>query len=196
MFQHLQAAPPDAILGLNEAFAADTTEGKINLTTGVYKDATGITPVLDCVKQAERRLVETETSKGYLGIDGMKEFGDRARGLLFGTEHEITTSGRTATIQAPGGTGALRVAAEFCGERFPMPGSGAVGRPGPITPASSPPPDSKSMPTATTTQQPERSMHRHCWTRWPKSPPVTLSACTPVVTTRPESTPRSNNGRK
>jgi len=119
MFQHLQAAPPDAILGLNEAFAADTTEGKINLTTGVYKDATGITPVLDCVKQAERRLVETETSKGYLGIDGMKEFGDRARGLLFGTEHEITTSGRTATIQAPGGTGALRVAAEFLRRAFP-----------------------------------------------------------------------------
>ncbi|HCK55188.1 MAG TPA: aromatic amino acid aminotransferase [Planctomycetaceae bacterium] len=119
MFQQLEAAPPDAILGLNEAFARDTTEGKINLTTGVYKDSTGTTPVLECVKEAERRLVETETSKGYLGIDGMKEFGDAARGLLFGTDHEINTSGRAATIQAPGGTGALRVAAEFLATGFP-----------------------------------------------------------------------------
>jgi len=119
MFQQLEAAPPDAILGLNEAFARDTTEGKINLTTGVYKDAAGTTPVLDCVKEAERRLVEAEASKGYLGIDGMKEFGDTARGLLFGADHEITTSGRTATIQAPGGTGALRVAAEFLATAFP-----------------------------------------------------------------------------
>ena len=119
MFQQLQAAPPDAILGLNEAFARDTTDGKINLTTGVYKDAGGTTPVLECVKEAERRLVETETSKGYLGIDGMKEFGDATRGLLFGADHEITTSGRTATIQAPGGTGALRVAAEFLATAFP-----------------------------------------------------------------------------
>ena len=119
MFQQLQAAAPDAILGLNEAFANDTTDGKINLTTGVYKDASGTTPVLACVKEAERRLVETEATKGYLGIDGMKEFGDAARGLLFGADHEITTSGRTATIQAPGGTGALRVAAEFLATAFP-----------------------------------------------------------------------------
>ena len=75
--------------------------------------------MLACVKEAERRLVKTEATKGYLGIDGMKEFGDAARGLLFGADHEITTSGRTATIQAPGGTGALRVAAEFLATAFP-----------------------------------------------------------------------------
>mgnify|MGYP001232623264 CR=1 FL=1 len=119
MFEQLEAAPPDAILGLNEAFARDTTEGKINLTTGVYKDAGGTTPVLACVKEAERRLVETESSKGYLGIDGMPDFGDAARQLLFGADHEITSSGRAATIQAPGGTGALRVAAEFLATAFP-----------------------------------------------------------------------------
>ena len=119
MFQQLQAAAPDAILGLNAAFANDTSDGKINLTTGVYKDASGTTPVLACVKEAERRLVETEASKGYLGIDGMKEFGDAARGLLFGPDHEITSSGRATTIQAPGGTGALRVAAEFLATAFP-----------------------------------------------------------------------------
>ena len=93
MFQQLEAAPPDAILGLNEDFARDTTEAKINLTTGVYKDAGGTTPVLECVKEAERRLVETEASKGYLGIDGMQEFSAASRALLFGTDHEVTGSG-------------------------------------------------------------------------------------------------------
>jgi len=119
MFQQLEAAPPDAILGLNEAFTRDTTTGKINLTTGVYKDASGSTPVLECVKEAERRLIESEVSKGYLGIDGMKEFSDASRGLLFGADHEITDSGRATTVQAPGGTGALRVAAEFLAAAFP-----------------------------------------------------------------------------
>ena len=119
MFQQLEAAPPDAILGLNEAFARDTTEAKINLTTGVYKDAGGTTPVLECVKEAERRLVETEASKGYLGIDGMQEFSAASRALLFGTDHEVTGSGRATTVQAPGGTGALRVAAEFLATAFP-----------------------------------------------------------------------------
>ena len=79
IFQQLEAAPPHAIHGLNEAFARDTTEAKINLTTGVYKDAGGTTPVLECVKEAERRLVETEASKGYLGIDGMQEFSAASR---------------------------------------------------------------------------------------------------------------------
>ncbi len=119
MFNQLEAVPPDAILGLNEAFGLDTRPDKINLTTGVYKDGDGQTPILACVKEAERHLVESEASKGYLGIDGLPEFSARVRELIFGADHEITVSGRATSIQAPGGTGALRVAAEFLAQAFP-----------------------------------------------------------------------------
>ncbi len=113
MFQQVEQAPPDAILGLNEAFQRDPATDKINLTVGVFKDASGKTPVLNCVKEAERRLVQSEATKSYLGIDGMPKFDELARNLLFGEEHEIVTSGRCATLQTPGGTGALRVAADL-----------------------------------------------------------------------------------
>lgn len=113
MFESIQAAPPDAILGLNEAFQKDTRDGKINLTTGVFKDETGATPVLHCVKEAERRLVEGETSKGYLPIDGDPEYCHLVAELNFGAGHEVLESGRAVTAQAPGGTGALRVAGDF-----------------------------------------------------------------------------------
>ena len=69
MFEILEMAPPDPILGLNEAFRSDDNPDKINLSVGVYKDDQGKTPILHCVKEAERRLIETDTTKGYLGID-------------------------------------------------------------------------------------------------------------------------------
>jgi aspartate/tyrosine/aromatic aminotransferase len=113
MFESIQAAPPDAILGLNEVFRNDPREGKINLTVGVYKDETGLTPILDCVKAAEKRIIEEETSKGYLPIDGDAEYCRLVAELNFGVGHEVLESGRAATAQAPGGTGALRVAGDF-----------------------------------------------------------------------------------
>lgn len=119
MFEHLDTAPPDAILGLNEAFRNDPNPDKINLSVGVYKDADGQTPVLDCVKTAERRLVEQEASKSYLAIDGLPQFGQLTRELLFGADHEIVRSGRSVSLQTPGGTGALRVAAEFLRKKLP-----------------------------------------------------------------------------
>jgi len=119
MFEHLDTAPPDAILGLNEAFRNDPNPDKINLSVGVYKDASGQTPVLNCVKAAERRLVEEEASKSYLAIDGLPQFGQLTRELLFGAGHEIITSGRSVSLQTPGGTGALRVAADFLRKKLP-----------------------------------------------------------------------------
>lgn len=113
MFESIHSAPPDAILGLNEEFRNDPRPDKINLTVGVYKDESGLTPVLDCVKVAERRLVEQETSKGYLPIDGDPEYCRLTAELSFGTGHEVLASGRAVTAQAPGGTGALRVAGDF-----------------------------------------------------------------------------------
>ena len=109
-FGVLTTAPPDAILGLTEAFAADTNPNKMNLSVGVYKDASGQTPILRCVKEAERRLVEMESTKGYLPISGLPEYCGQIRDLIFG---DTIDASRIAVLQTPGGTGALRVAAGF-----------------------------------------------------------------------------------
>ncbi|HNR32111.1 MAG TPA: amino acid aminotransferase [Candidatus Hydrogenedentes bacterium] len=113
MFEQLEMAPPDAILGLTEAFKKDPKPNKINLGVGVYKDAQGGTPVLECVKQAEQRLLEDEKSKSYLPIPGAPEYGIEVRTLLFGAAHELVAGGAAVTAHTPGGTGALRVAADF-----------------------------------------------------------------------------------
>ena len=110
MFGSLEMAPPDAILGLNVAFRNDTNSHKINLGVGVYKDETGITPVLECVKKAEQVLLERETSKSYLGIDGLPEYGPLVRKVLF---NGSVDESRAVTLQTPGGTGALRGAGDF-----------------------------------------------------------------------------------
>ncbi len=109
----LTPAPPDPILGLAETFKADTRTDKVNLSVGVYVDETGVTPVLPTVLEAERRLVDHPRAKGYLPIDGRPGYGKAVREMVFGADHEIVASGRAATAQTPGGTGALRVAADF-----------------------------------------------------------------------------------
>lgn len=113
MFAHVEAAPPDPILGLTEAFRADERPGKINLGVGVYKDAEGRTPVLDVVKEAERRLVDDETTKSYLPIDGDPVYGRFVRELCFGAASPLVDDGRGVTVDAPGGTGALRAAGDL-----------------------------------------------------------------------------------
>ena len=115
MFENLEMAPPDAILGLTEAYKNDPNPAKINLGVGVYKDEYGNTPILASVKEAERRLLETEHEKGYLTIAGMADFDIQVRRLLLGSEEARPA----ATVQTPGGTGALRVAADFLSRRFP-----------------------------------------------------------------------------
>jgi aspartate/tyrosine/aromatic aminotransferase len=119
MFDSLPLAPPDSILGLGEAFKNDSNPNKINLSVGVYKDEQGNTPVLPSVKEAERRLLEKEKSKGYLAIEGLADYGARVQEMLFGADHEIVKSKRAVTAQTPGGTGSLRVAADFLRKHFP-----------------------------------------------------------------------------
>jgi aspartate/tyrosine/aromatic aminotransferase len=119
MFESLALAPPDPILGITDAFQKDSNPNKINLSVGVYKDAKGATPVLESVKAAERRMLEVEKTKNYLAIEGLKDYAQRVQELLFGAGHEIVTSGRAVTAQTPGGTGALRVAADFLKKHFP-----------------------------------------------------------------------------
>ncbi|HCW97185.1 MULTISPECIES: amino acid aminotransferase [Pantoea] len=113
MFESISAAPADPILGLADLFRADDRPHKINLGIGVYKDETGNTPVLTSVKKAEQYLLENETTKNYLSIDGLADFARCTQELLFGAENPLIAAGRARTAQTPGGTGALRVAADF-----------------------------------------------------------------------------------
>ena len=113
MFNHIQEAPADPILGLNEAFRAETREGKINLGIGVYMNAEGKTPIMNAVKIAEARLLAEELHKNYLTIDGVQAFNAYTQALLFGENAQIIKSGRAKTAQSLGGTGALRIAMEF-----------------------------------------------------------------------------------
>lgn len=113
MFENIPKAPADPILGLADLFKADPRTNKINLGIGVYKNDEGETPVLNSVKKAETLLLECEKTKNYLGIDGLATFASATQALLFGADSKIIADKRAATAQAPGGTGALRLAAEF-----------------------------------------------------------------------------------
>jgi aromatic-amino-acid transaminase len=106
-------APRDPILGLNEQFAADTNPNKVNLGVGVYYDDNGKLPLLQCVQQAEKRMMETPAARGYLPIDGIAAYDSAVRSLVFGVDSEPVKSGRVATVQALGGTGGLKIGADF-----------------------------------------------------------------------------------
>lgn len=113
MFEKVPAAPADPILGLTEEFKNDSRTTKINLGVGIYKNEDGQTPVLATVKKAEAALLESEKTKSYLTIEGTAEYGVAVQKLLFGADSNIVTNKLAKTAQAPGGTGALRVAGEF-----------------------------------------------------------------------------------
>ncbi|MBQ8707216.1 MAG: aspartate/tyrosine/aromatic aminotransferase [Succinivibrionaceae bacterium] len=116
-FDKVTAAPADPILGLTEEFRNDTNPNKINLGVGVYKNDKGETPVLNCVKKAEKIILDTEKTKSYLSIPGTAEYGKLVQELVFGTGHEIISSARACSAQAPGGTGALRIGADFLSQQ-------------------------------------------------------------------------------
>jgi aspartate/tyrosine/aromatic aminotransferase len=119
VFETFDIAPSDPILGLNEAFAADPNPRKINLGVGVYKDASGKTPVLDCVVEAQKRMLASQTSMSYLGISGSNQYAEVVGQLMFGPKHPVVVERRAATAHTPGGTGALRVAADFLHKMLP-----------------------------------------------------------------------------
>lgn len=119
MFETIQPAPVDPILGLTEAYKADTNPEKINLGVGVYQDATGVTPILPTILEATRRVTVAEVTKSYLPIPGDPAYAAAVQRLLFGADHEIIASGRAATSHTPGGTGALRVTGDFLHNNLP-----------------------------------------------------------------------------
>jgi len=109
----VELAPKDPILGINESFLADPNPKKINLGVGVYVDDTGKIPLLECVKRAEREMAEKASPRGYLPIDGIVDYDREVRALVLGTESDAIKSGRAVTVQALGGTGALKIGADF-----------------------------------------------------------------------------------
>jgi len=109
----LAAQPPDALLGVMTAFAADTDPGKLDLGVGVYRDASGTTPVMGAVRKAEREVLERETTKAYVGAAGNRPFAAFIEALALGAGHPARAAGRVVTLQTPGGCGALRLGADL-----------------------------------------------------------------------------------
>lgn len=112
-FSDIQQAAPDAILGITEAFRADTSPGKVNLGVGVYQDGEGKSPILESVRQAMKIWTAQEDTKTYLPIDGVPAFVQANQELIFGKGAAVLKEKRVATIQSVGGSGALKLAIEF-----------------------------------------------------------------------------------
>ncbi len=109
----VELAPRDPILGVTEAFNADPNPRKVNLGVGVYTDENGKIPLLDCVRQAEHELAHKASPRGYLPIDGIAAYDKTVQALVFGTDSDVVNSGRAVTVQALGGTGGLKIGADF-----------------------------------------------------------------------------------
>lgn len=113
MFQALKPVPPDPLLGVTEAFRADPSPAKIDLGVGVYRDASGQTPVMAAVREAEQRVLARQATKAYVGPAGNRPFAEAMAALTLGEKHPALAGKRVASLQAPGGSGALRLAAEL-----------------------------------------------------------------------------------
>src|SRR5262245_15530599 len=113
LFGEVPLAPRDPILGVTEAFVADQNPKKVNLGVGVYNDDNGKLPVLECVKRAEHAIVDKNAPRGYLPIDRLAAYHKAVQALLFGADSAVIKEGRAVTVQALGGTGGLKVGADF-----------------------------------------------------------------------------------
>jgi aromatic-amino-acid transaminase len=109
----VEMAPRDPILGITEAFNADPNPRKVNLGVGVYTDESGKVPLLECVRRAERQLADSAPPRGYLPIDGLPEYDRLVQSLVFGEDSAAPRDGRIVTVQALGGTGGLKIGADF-----------------------------------------------------------------------------------
>jgi aromatic-amino-acid transaminase len=109
----VEMAPRDPILGVTEAFNADPNPNKVNLGVGVYYDDNGKVPLLECVRRAERQLIESAPPRSYLPIDGLPEYDRAVQALVFGADSAARKSNRVVTVQALGGTGGLKIGADL-----------------------------------------------------------------------------------
>jgi aromatic-amino-acid transaminase len=109
----VEMAPKDPILGVTEAYHADTNPKKVNLGVGVYTDDNGKVPVLSCVHQAEQKLAQSPQPRNYLPIDGLQTYDRAVQSVLFGTDSDAIKKGRIVTVQTLGGTGGLKVGGDL-----------------------------------------------------------------------------------
>ena len=119
MFTSVSMAPRDPILGLNEEFASSQHPNKVNLGVGVYFDDNGKLPLLQCVQEAEKKLMSTPSARGYLPIDGIVAYDNAVKSLVFGANSQAVQSARVATVQGLGGTGGLKIGADFLKKLLP-----------------------------------------------------------------------------
>ncbi len=119
LFSAVEMAPRDPILGLNEAFNADTRQNKVNLGVGVYYNEEGRIPLLRAVAEAEQARIAAHAPRGYLPIEGIAAYDSAVQKLLFGNDSALLAEGRVVTAQALGGTGALKVGADFLKRLLP-----------------------------------------------------------------------------
>src|SRR3546814_8830099 len=119
LFDSVELAPRDPILGLNEQYNADTRPGKVNLGVGVYYDDAGRIPLLTAVRKAEIARVEAAAARGYLPIEGIAGYNKGAQNLLLGADSPLAAEGRVPPAQALGGTGALKIGADFLRQLLP-----------------------------------------------------------------------------
>ncbi|MGZ9895826.1 amino acid aminotransferase [Bordetella bronchiseptica] len=120
LFASVELAPRDPILGLNEQYNADTRPGKVNLGVGVYYDDEGRIPLLQAVRKAEVARIEAAAARGYLPIEGIAGYNKGAQALLLGADSPLAAEGRVLTAQALGGTGALKIGADFLRQLLPQ----------------------------------------------------------------------------
>jgi aromatic-amino-acid transaminase len=113
LFSAIDMAPRDPILGITEAFNADTNPAKINLGVGVYYDDNGKVPLLECVQKAENKLMEQQAPRTYLPIEGLAQYDKAVQELVFGVDSPAIQEKRAITVQALGGTGGLKIGADF-----------------------------------------------------------------------------------
>ena len=113
LFQELKQLSADSILGLMAKYRADSSPSKVDLGVGVYRDLTGNTPVLECVRRAEQEVLAAQSTKSYVAAAGREEFNSAVEELVLGTAHAARRERRARTVQAPGGCGALRLGAEL-----------------------------------------------------------------------------------
>jgi len=118
-YTNLTTAPPDPILGITEIFKADPRPDKVNLGIGVYQDDTGKLPLMECVRRAEERLTLEASPRGYLPQEGDRSYDALTRSLVFGADSPQVAAGKIVTVQALGGTGALKLGADFWHPLFP-----------------------------------------------------------------------------
>jgi aromatic-amino-acid transaminase len=120
MFSTVEMAPKDPIFGLIEQFTQDTKPNKVNLAIGVYCDDNGKLPLLKCVQEAEKRIAADPKARGYLPMDGMAAYDSAVKSLVFGADSAIVKEGRVGTAQSIGGTGGLKIGADFLKKYYPV----------------------------------------------------------------------------